>query len=205
MQTKTLSICGVSIVVRKPTEAEVVALEAKKTRAQELDLQPEDEAPRDYTDDGDNELVALVVQPDAAAVMSLLEEAPLATVPIERAVRELGREGAKFIAAPDLVKAQRDADEAKGGEAGFYLGLRLDRGLEAPVPILLRKIGRIESKMLRREHKRKIPPPKALVQLVKDHLIGPAPDWVEMPFLSLELGYELYKAACGDGERSAGK
>lgn len=223
MITKTITLLSAQITIRKPAEAEAIALEDKRQQSRAYALQEEDEAPRDYLDDGDNEVMALVTSPDAAALKELLQYAPLAIQRIEDVARALGEEAVRLTPAPDL--AAQAKGESKGRFLGFWIGegdpadrslLTLGRALsveeqaradkaQALVPLALRCIDRIRWKFFQREQRaairrlKRVPLP-ALVALTKEHVHGevPAGLWDRYPFLSQILSDKLYLAARGD-------
>lgn len=221
--TKTITLLGTQITVRKPAEGEAIALEDKRQQSRAYALQEEDEAPRDYLDDGDNEVMVLVTSPDLAALKELLEYAPLAIQRIEDVARALGEEAVRLTPAPDLVAAAKGV--SKGRFVGFWIGegdpadralLALGRALtteeqaradkaQALVPLTLRCIDRVRWKFFQREQRpairrlKRVPLP-ALVALTKEHVHGeiPAGLWDRFPFLSMALSDKLYLAARGD-------
>lgn len=176
-----MKILGIEVTVRKPTEAEAIALEEARAKFRRLASKPEDDGPVDYTDDGDNEVLACVTSPGKAEMLALLEDAPLSILDIEGEVRRLGG----------------DEDPARVRRLVYLVD-----GVE----VKLTPLGRDEIKMLSRQYARRGGVPQArLSKLAKEHIDGAQPDWEAHPFLSMALAGALYEAARGREEAAAGK
>lgn len=183
------------IVLRRPTEAEAVTIADKAT------LVGSGAGSKDALDNGDYEIQACVVQPDAAALDELLEDYPRLTELLSRELRRLC--ALDLVQAGDLI-----TDELRKLHGRRLIGLRL--GADG---LVLRKLQRVEYAWLQEdiaktEHGRVLP--SKLAQAAKDHLVLPGPEaaaelWRRHPTLSQELGARLWSAASLAVEVEQGK
>lgn len=185
---------GVVIVLRRPTEAEAVAIADKAT------LIGSGAGSKDVLDNGDYEIAGCVVHPDPAALEELLEDCPRLPELLSRELRRLCK--LDIEDAPELV-----TDELRKLHGRRLIGLRLYTTLEGrrvgDQDLVLRKLQRVEYAWLnedlaKTEHGRMLP--STIAQAAKEHLIVPAPEaaaelFRRHPTLSQEIGRRLWNAA----------
>lgn len=201
--TKTVTVAGIAVTVRRPTEAEATALVDKRNAFRDPNVPP----PADYMDDGDEEVLACCVDPGPEVVEGLLTFAPLAMGALEAAVRDLGldvplEEDASLI-TPEIA-AGYPSDKLVGVRLGERPPAKRLRKGETPPPddrpfVILKRLKRIELKFIQREFAGRRVPGSRMAQLGKDHAVdAPADLWTTRPFLALDLaGFLLSIARTG--------
>lgn len=194
--TTTITLeSGQEIVLRRPTEAQALALTDKREDAKDPAL-----AGQDFLDDGDEEVLACVVSPDRAAMEGLLEDFPHLAKTLERALRVLGGDPQPLTEEAGLIT---DALREKHGAR--LIGLRV--GGPEGTPVIVKRMGRFALKEMERSlgKIRRFPSYSALADLAKASVVDPVPAWEDMPFLSQNLGAYLYMAGAAKVQAAAGK
>ena len=195
---------GPSLVIRKPTEAEVTAYLDKRQ------IVEEGERPSgDATDDGDRELIACVTAPDQAGVLSLLEDYPLLNRDIRRAFMDLAGDGVTLRRDDSLIT------EAHRVAGSRLVAFAVTEPATAPVTVVMTKLSRFEVKALEHEVRqagRKSPIPSAMAKLARAHVVALATEASaarelldRVPLLAPNLGMQLFLAARAKLKAAEGK
>lgn len=204
--SKTLRIAGLVLLLRMPTESEVLAFQDKREAARD----PANTR-GDFLDDGDEELCACVTSPGREQLDALLEDHPLAVRHLADAFRELAGGGLVLsqddsLITDELAAAYPRTPSRPGAPAHSLVGLRF-----GDAALVVRRLARLEVKFLQRETVgagRRQPSATQLAEAAKQHVVRPADPaalWARYPLLAYSLGLLLVELASARLEDGAGK
>ena len=188
------------------TEAEAIAFADKRHAS----FSP-GERLADYTDDGDEEVLACVTSPSRADMLELREDFPSVMRQLGEELRDIGGDNLVIEAAPDLVTDEIRLLHKRTIAVRIYEQPAAARGNAGPVAALVfRKLGYLELKVLRQQEETKQRGRilfAALAKAAKDHVVAGADAgvWEAYPFLSMALGMRLAQATRLDSGALAGK
>ena len=162
-----------TFVVRRPSEAEAIALAQKRFNGKLGRYSV------DALDDGDEEVQDCVVSPSRGELEELLEDAPGLADVLENAINELA--GGAFEVLPG-DQAALITEELRQKH-----GPRLVVATHAGESYVLRKLSRVELKLLERRQDQI----KATAEAGRAHLVQGTIDPVRWPMLAAQLGTYL--------------
>jgi len=227
-KTITLDTSGpVTITMRKPTPAEVLAYMDKRSLLKQ-GIRPS----ADACDDGDYELLACVTSPSATQMEALLDEYPYSNGVLRQAFEEMSGDGILCERDDSLAT---DEHRKAGAIIAFGYGEEAERVIvdgkvqmdesgtpklrvKDPQVLVLTKLSRYEAKALDMvvvETGRKSPLPSEVADLARRHVVARASVEGEKgaiaallddrPAFLANLGFRLLQAARAKIARDAGK